>query len=1186
VRIIAFSFIIVSACGFERIPAVQGAGPPADPNQTTVTVDRPIGVVADGSDEATITVTVRDASGAPLVGHDVVVVSSGDNVSNTLDGPDAPTDANGIATATLRSTKAEVKTITATVDPQGTDVVATEQPTVEFVAGPAAQLIFVTPPGNDIAGSAVTPSVEIGFADQYENPVTTATGTITVQLEDNPSDGTLAGTTTVATISGIATFTDLTINRAGVGYTLEAFATGVPSVVSPPFSVDTGLATQLQFLDNPSASIAGSAIAPAVRVAIEDADGNTLNATDAITIAIGSNGTQGELFGTLTVNAVAGVATFADLEVDQSASGYMLTASDGSLSVSSAAFAVLPGPASNIALGSGDWQCGATGEQTAPLVVVVTDAFGNLVPNVTVDFAVSSGDGALSPSGSDTDSSGLAQSVLTLGATGVDVVQATVPGLSGSPVTFRALVADFMSKSDASALSAQGLAVADFNGDGIVDVAVLNGTPYDSVSVLINATAPGAGSATLNAAIPLATGALPDFVAAGDINDDGKADLMVASGSNTFSVFINTTTPGAAHATFATRVDFASGSGAESLPQDIGLADLNGDGKPDVVVANRNITTVSIFMNTTTPGATTPTFAPKVDVAIGSQPVALVLADVNGDGRADLVTGGHVLINTTSPGATTPTFGASTALATTGTFAIAVADLNGDGLPDIAGTNPGSSVVSVLLNVTPPGSSVASFTSHVDFATGLIPISIVAFDVNHDGRPDLVTLNQTGNTVSVLLSETAAGATTPEFGSKIDLPVGTEPYALRFGDFNSDGKLDLVSANNDSNTVSILLDITKAADVATFVPKADFQTAAGPSVAVVDDLNGDGLPDLAVATTTGMLSVMRNTTTPGAATPTFSSAVDFPLGSYATSIAIGDLNGDGEPDLVVSNEMSNTFSVFINTSTIGSTTLDFAAKVDVATESGPFTLALADINGDGKPDVVVGQDTASVSVFLNTTLPGAAVPTFASKVDISAGASATSITIGDVNGDGKPDIAMAITGNAAAVLLNTTATGSSTPTFTSRFAFSIGQNASSVVLSDVNNDGKLDLVVAASAANTVSVLLNTTATGSATATFASHVDFATGAGPQFVYATDLDNDGDSDLIVANFGDGTISVLVNTTVPGATTPSFAGQDVLTVDANPESVTAHDLNGDGIPDLIVPNIGTDHVSVLLGSGAYGP
>src|SRR5207237_352696 len=135
-------------------------------------------------------------------------------------------------------------------------------------------------------------------------------------------------------------------------------------------------------------------------------------------------------------------------------------------------------------------------------------------------------------------------------------------------------------------------------------------------------------------------------------------------------------------------------------------------GKPDLIVANYNDATVSVLLNTTTPGATIPTFGPQQTFATGTQPRFVAVGDVNGDGKPDLVVGNandgtvSVLLNTTTPGATTPAFAPQQTFATGSMpFAAALGDVNGDGKPDLVVANDGGATVSVLLNTTAPGAS-------------------------------------------------------------------------------------------------------------------------------------------------------------------------------------------------------------------------------------------------------------------------------------------------------------------------------------------------------------------------------------------------------------------------------------------------------------------------------------------------
>ncbi len=262
---------------------------------------------------------------------------------------------------------------------------------------------------------------------------------------------------------------------------------------------------------------------------------------------------------------------------------------------------------------------------------------------------------------------------------------------------------------------------------------------------------------------------------------------------------------------------------------------------------------------------------------------------------------------------------------------------------------------------------------------------------------------------------------------------------------------------------------------------------------------------------------------------------------------------------------------------------NFAAQNTFATGSGPFSVAVVDVNGDGRPDLIVANyfsSSSAVSVLLNTTAPGAATPSFAAQQTFVTGVGPQSVSVADVNGDGKPDlIVVNANGNTVSVLLNITAPGAPTPSFATQQSFATGVDPFSVTVADVNGDGKPDLIVANFNDNTVSVLLNTTVPGAMTPSFATQRTFAAGSSPISITAAQINGDGKPDLIVANRNDNTVSVLLNTTAPGATTPSFATQQTFVTGLGPISVTVADVNGDGKPDLIVANYNGNTVSVLL-------
>jgi hypothetical protein len=315
--------------------------------------------------------------------------------------------------------------------------------------------------------------------------------------------------------------------------------------------------------------------------------------------------------------------------------------------------------------------------------------------------------------------------------------------------------------------------------------------------------------------------------------------------------------------------------------------------------------------------------------------------------------------------------------------------------------------------------------------------------LNGDGKPDLAVGNTTSQTVSVLLND---GDGT--FAAHVDYPVGQNFGSIALADLNGDGKPDL--ALGTGNTVSVL----RNQGGGTFAAAITYPLTAGGSAISAVDLNGDGRLDLVVGSNDGFsvggqsfgnVSVLLNQ-----GGGTFPTAVEYTSSSPSMAIGTGDLNGDGHPDIVVGDVFTSAVSVLLNQ---GNGT--FAPSVDYPTDSYPDSVVVADVNRDGRPDIVLAIDDSSGTTTLNVLINNGD-GTFAPKVSYDEIMLGSAVTVADLNGDGWPDIALAALADSQGTVLVLLNNGDGT--FATPIPFPVGAILASISVADVNGDGRPDLV--------------------------------------------------------------------------------------------------------------------------------
>jgi hypothetical protein len=250
------------------------------------------------------------------------------------------------------------------------------------------KLAFTVQPTAAMAGAAISPAVALAVQDADGNTVVNGSPSIAVAISSNPAGGTLSGTATVTAVNGVATFSNLSLDKSGTGYTLTAGATGLTGAISSPFEVTPAVATKLAFGVQPTTTAVGYTIAPAVQVVIQDAQGNTAtSASPSVTVAIGTNPAGATLLGTATVAAASGVATFSNLSLDRFGTGYKLTADAAGLTGATSSPFDVTDPVDTVSI-TPAYVNARAGDQVG-LTATTLNSAGNVLTGRTVTWSTS-----------------------------------------------------------------------------------------------------------------------------------------------------------------------------------------------------------------------------------------------------------------------------------------------------------------------------------------------------------------------------------------------------------------------------------------------------------------------------------------------------------------------------------------------------------------------------------------------------------------------------------------------------------------------------------------------------------------------------------------------------------------------------------------------------------------------------
>ena len=340
-------------------------------------------------------------------------------------------------------------------------------------------------------------------------------------------------------------------------------------------------------------------------------------------------------------------------------------------------------------------------------------------------------------------------------------------------------------------------------------------------------------------------------------------------------------------------------------------------------------------------------------------------------------------------------------------FFLLLCDLDVDSRSELLVTNFNSNNFSVLKNTSTPGN--VSFSPAINFSTGVEPDALSAADMNGDGKPDIIATSISGHMFSVFIN--ASGPGNISFAPRIDFPTGTSswPRGIAICDMDGDGKPDIVLpdnnkiydlSNNSWGTVSIFRNTT-IGGIVSFASPVSYKTSEYPRNVSVSDLDGDMKLDIVVSNHIGGdISVFKNSSTPGSIN--FISQATLPIGGRIELVELGDFDGDGKDDLAVSTFYGGSkFCIFRNASNVGVISFGPRQEIDVY----PIGISIGDVDGNGKPDLsTANYGTGKATVYINNSSVGNI--SFSQKFDYDSDIYPGDILEGDIDGDGYPDLSL------------------------------------------------------------------------------------------------------------------------------------------------------------------------------------
>jgi L-ascorbate metabolism protein UlaG (beta-lactamase superfamily) len=639
-------------------------------------------------------------------------------------------------------------------------------------------------------------------------------------------------------------------------------------------------------------------------------------------------------------------------------------------------------------------------------------------------------------------------------------------------------------------------------------------------------------------------------VYAADIDNDGDIDVLSASYVDDKIAWYEN--DGAADPSFTARTIATSTGGAYSIY----AADIDNDGDMDIISAAYDDDKIAWYESD---GASDPSFTARTITTSADGARSVYAADIDNDGDIDVLSASTLdnkIAWYENDGASDPSFTARTiTTSANGAWSVYAADIDNDGDIDVVSASYSDDKIAWYES---DGASDPSFTARTITTSADGAISVYAADVDNDGDIDVVSASYSDDKIAWYESN---GASDPSFTARTITTSADGPRSVYAADIDSDGDIDVLSATYSDNKIAWYENGLSAFGDPTF-GSANITTSADAAASVyAADIDNDG--DLDVVSASYSDDKIAWYESDGAADPSFTARTITTSADGAYSVYAADVDNDGDMDVVSASVTDDKIAWYEND---GAADPSFTDRTITTSADGASDVYAADIDNDGDIDVVyASRNDDKIAWYEND---GAADPSFTTRTISTSADFAFTVYAADIDNDGDMDvISGSFLDDKIAWYEND---GAADPSFTARTITTSADAAASVYAADIDNDGDLDVLSASKDDDKIAWYEND---GAADPSFTARTITTSADGAHSVYASDIDNDGDIDVLSAGYSDNKVTWYEN---DGAADPSFTARTITTSANAARSVYAADIDNDGDMDVLSASASDDKIA----------